>query len=508
MKKLGIIFATIVMLMLFVVSASALDASGRCGKDANYTFDSTTGELVITGTGAIAAEAFYDKDEIKTVIIGDGITEIGTDAFNNANNITSVSIGKDVITIGSRGFYGCYSLTNINFPDGLTTIGSSAFYCCNGLTIVSIPDSVTETGSETFRACAALKSVKIGKGIKTITGAMFYYCTDLESVIISDGVTTIGVEAFYKCSNLESISIPKSIKLIGWQAFDYCSSLFDVYYASSESDWNLISIGSNNTGLSNATIHFNDAGHTHTWSDWAEVTAPTCTSFGSAERSCVSCKETQTQSVNKLDHTLGEWIVTQTVTCESDGYKYAVCTVCNTKKEEVTPATGHNIQGTTIEPTCTIAGVKVGYCTNCQTTTTEEIPALGHTEVIIEGYPATCESIGLTDSSYCEVCGVAIVVPQAIPTLEHNYQANWQTLNAPTCSDNGLAIKICKDCFSITKETLPATGHTDVNADNYCDSCGMQIDFIEDVTEDLGIIEKLIAWFKDIINKLFGWLKF
>jgi hypothetical protein len=53
-------------------------------------------------------------------------------------------------------------------------------------------------------------------------------------VVIGDGVTTIG-----------------------GGAFDDCSSLKDVYYTGSEEEWKVITIGSNNSYLTNATKHYN-----------------------------------------------------------------------------------------------------------------------------------------------------------------------------------------------------------------------------------------------------------
>ena len=46
------------------ITASALDAAGNCGENVTYTFDSETGELVISGEGAIEAEAFHKNKEI------------------------------------------------------------------------------------------------------------------------------------------------------------------------------------------------------------------------------------------------------------------------------------------------------------------------------------------------------------------------------------------------------------------------------------------------------------
>ena len=40
-------------------------------------------------------------------------------------------------------------------------------------------------------------------------------------------------------------------------AFDECTNLTDVYYSGTEEQWNTIEIGSWNTPLKNATIHFN-----------------------------------------------------------------------------------------------------------------------------------------------------------------------------------------------------------------------------------------------------------
>lgn len=59
------------------------------------------------------------------------------------------------------------------------------------------------------------------------------------------------------CSSLTSITIPDSVTSIGDSAFDDCSSLTDVYYSGSEYQWNNINIGSANSCLTGAYIHYN-----------------------------------------------------------------------------------------------------------------------------------------------------------------------------------------------------------------------------------------------------------
>lgn len=60
-----------------------IEESGSCGNNVTYTFDSSTGELTISGTGEMDnyeennLSPFYWLEDIKTVIISDGVTSIG-----------------------------------------------------------------------------------------------------------------------------------------------------------------------------------------------------------------------------------------------------------------------------------------------------------------------------------------------------------------------------------------------------------------------------------------------
>ena len=104
----------------------------------------------------------------------------------------------------------------------------------SGLTHIVIPDSVISIGDRAF-----------------------YRCTSLTSVVIPDSVTSIGNCAFDECTSLTSILIPDSVTSIGESAFLYCYSLTDVYYTGSKSEWEAIHIGSYNSPLASATIHYN-----------------------------------------------------------------------------------------------------------------------------------------------------------------------------------------------------------------------------------------------------------
>ena len=205
----------------------------------------------------IGSYAFRGCSRLTSIVIPDSVTTIGSSAFSGCSSLTSIDIPDSVTTIGDGAFNGCGSLTSVTIGDSVTTIGSYAFYNCDSLTSIVIPDSVTTIGRYAFRDCTSLTSVTIGSGVTTIGEYAFGDCDSLTSVTIGDSVTTIGDGAFYYCDSLTSIVIPDSVIRIGENAFYWCYRLTDVYYTGTEEQWKMISIGSGNTNLTNATRHYN-----------------------------------------------------------------------------------------------------------------------------------------------------------------------------------------------------------------------------------------------------------
>ena len=79
----------------------------------------------------------------------------------------------------------------------------------------------------------------------------------ITQIVIDEGVTSIGKYAFWQCSSITEISLPNSVTSIGYYAFSGCSNLTDVYYTGTEAQWKEIFIGSYNSCLTSATIHYN-----------------------------------------------------------------------------------------------------------------------------------------------------------------------------------------------------------------------------------------------------------
>ncbi len=276
MKKIISLFLSIVMLLSITAeldfSAYALSSSGYCGADVYYTFDSSTGELIISGTGPMtefqySKSPFYSRYGdfgIETVTVTSGVTSIGSYSFYDCRGITSVTLPKSIKSIGDDAFYNCNGLTSIVFPNNLTTIGNDSFEFCKSLSSVKIPDSVKSIGSKAFYSCTGLTNIKIGESVTHIGSYAFNICIGLTSVTIPDSVTNIDDCAFMSCTGLTSVRIGKNVKRIGECAFNNCTSLNDIYYSGSKSSWDKISIGAYND-FYRVVIHYNTGNKTNSF---------------------------------------------------------------------------------------------------------------------------------------------------------------------------------------------------------------------------------------------------
>ena len=135
MKRIIAVIA--VMIMVFAVGAIGAEAatySGSCGENVGWSLDTITGELSITGNGAMKNYSYFTNapwqsysKSIKKAVIEKGITSIGEYAFNKCSNLTSVTIPDSVTNIGSRAFYGCKKLIIVTIPDSMIRVDVGAF---------------------------------------------------------------------------------------------------------------------------------------------------------------------------------------------------------------------------------------------------------------------------------------------------------------------------------------------------------------------------------------------
>ena len=354
------------------------------GRYAFYLCESITDVTIPESVTKIGNYAFRDCRNLTNITIPESVTNLGGCAFYNCDKIESITIPGSIKTIASNTFSDCDNLINVTIQDGVTGIGSNAFAYCDSLKTLTIPESLTKVGEDAFYCCDRINAAyypgtpeqwenvevvganftngyftrnivyecnserpyytgSCGTGIKwklyidgelVISGkgtmnswngyenaGWYNHRSLIKSAFISDGITNIGKYAFYSCSNLETITIGKDVTKISSCAFHICKSLTDVYYDSSEENWNKISIDTYNDPLLNATIHY----HTHSYES-AVTKEPTCEEDGVRTFTC-NCGDSNTEVIKTNGHTKGEW--------EYIGSnEYAkLCTACDDKLE-------------------------------------------------------------------------------------------------------------------------------------------------------------------------------
>lgn len=237
MKKylIRLLFATLLLLAL-CIGASAAGTSGKCGPSAYWSFDSSTGTLTISGSGAMNDYEYGDypwmdyRNSIQTIVIGDQITQIGRYAFTGTA-CSTIKFGKNVRSIGERAFLECRNLNgDLTLPDSVQTIVAGAFQGCEKLSgDLTIPDSVVEIGEGAFRDCKNLNgTLTLGRNLRTIGKEAFSGCAFTGSLTIPEGVTEIADSAFGAGIPLKkygmftgTLTLPSTLKTIGASAFSY-----------------------------------------------------------------------------------------------------------------------------------------------------------------------------------------------------------------------------------------------------------------------------------------------
>lgn len=189
-----------------VIGESSVAASSGTTGDCTWSFDSSTGNMTITGTGDGRMAYYSDetklpwyslRSKIKTLTLGKGVTVVTQNAFRKCTELTTVKFIGNIQSIAYGAFEYCtkLSVANLNLP--LKTIGTYAF-SNTALTSVSLPLSVTNVSSSAYYGCKNLKSVKVPDGCAASIDNAFSGCDALTTVYLGSSVSDIK-EAFNGC---------------------------------------------------------------------------------------------------------------------------------------------------------------------------------------------------------------------------------------------------------------------------------------------------------------------
>lgn len=250
----------------------------------------------------IGHSVFMHCDNLTEVVVLDGVESIGQGAFSDCKNLKNITIGKNVNEIAGDAFYNCYDLENVYIsdleawlnidfgsaynqyyekdyfstpmryatnmyinnelaenvvvPDTITALDSVEFMNWKCLKSITIPDSVTSIGENVFKYCDNIEEVILGNGFETIDAYAFSGFSKLKEIIIPDSVISIGEYAFRNCESLRTVTMSSNVDSIANNAF-YGTNLLVVFYNGEPSDWDDISFGTGNSGITDAKVLFN-----------------------------------------------------------------------------------------------------------------------------------------------------------------------------------------------------------------------------------------------------------
>jgi hypothetical protein len=467
---------------------------------------------------SIADYAFLLRPLITSVIIDNGITSIGKSAFDQCANLARVEIPASVIIIGDYAFSSCDSLVRVELPEGIEAISKGMFAFCRKLEGVNIPASVASIGDSAFAECSSIAEIILPDGVTSIGKYAFESCYSLTKLFIPAEVIKIGYGAFKNCPNLsievdennkyyrmregclweietstiihgEYAEIPDDTTAIGGGAF-----YGNTYFAPIKIPLSVTNIGSLAFGGKPVTVHVEATSKPEDWADdwcddsvtvvwgykeeddtcsheysgWLTTALPTCTRFGSMERTCSICGNVDIALIDPLEHEY-ETVVTEP-TCLTKGYTDYICKRCGTQlRKDYTSSLGHEWDEgfVRIEPTCTTNGVRRHTCTRCGDTVEVGISALRHDwGEWSHVHPAECEIDG-TDSRYCKRCGEEEI--QNVPATGHDWDVDVEVVE-PTCTDGGYTIHTCNYCGATKRDNYTEPlGHNIVNG--ICTRC-------------------------------------
>lgn len=170
-------------------------------------------------------------------------------------------------------------------------------------------------------------------------------------------------------------------------------------------------------------------------------------------------------------------------TCESDGEITYVCS-CGDSYKEIVKAFGHDLEiYSKTDVTCTTNGTIHYRCTKCNFTKTEIYFSTNHINATTDpGKAPTTTEVGYTAGKYCPDCKTWIEGHEEIPKLHSHIYSSSTIIKEPTCTEEGIKKYICA-CGESYTMTLSKTEHVfryvDVKKNATCTEPGLEWTFCD-----------------------------
>ena len=261
------------------ISAATSGTCGATGSDVKWNFDTATGTLTISGTGAMAdytVNGTVDDrpwkdyaESITKVQISEGVTSLGRCAFQNLTALKETNIPASITKLGDHIYRGDASLTTVNWAKGFKAptiekdtdsnastysgkyVPTSMFDGCTRLGADQelsawLPESFTGVGCAAFRGTAFKVDFEKWTNLSYIGAYGFAMMPNLDAVTVKStwqlglrgdnktscafkgsGAKNVVIELreniplglFQDCASLTSVTLPDDAKTIGLYAF-------------------------------------------------------------------------------------------------------------------------------------------------------------------------------------------------------------------------------------------------------------------------------------------------
>ncbi|MBQ7116818.1 MAG: leucine-rich repeat domain-containing protein [Clostridia bacterium] len=506
-KGLMLIMAVVALSVCFVFGVSAEEQY----TEGYYTYTVTGGEATIIDV----YESISGDVVIPDTLGGYEVAVIGPHAFHNIKNITSVMIPDSVISIKNSAFSGCDGLKEIYIPENVKAIESGAFSFCKNLQKITVNSDNESYVNDEFGALfdknmteiiqypigSENSEYSIPYGVEKICSAVFLGAVNLTDVVIPDTVEIVGSSAFSQ-TKLLTLILPEGITEIGEGAFSY-SEIRELVIPDS-----VRSIGYNafwGTNLSKIFIPENVEyiGQGALFTDDIErIEVDKNNVHYSSDEKGVLFDKNKTKLIQYPSNiNLSEYTIPDSVV--KIGYQAfsGCCLTSISLPEKVSDIEGFAFEGSELTEVIMDKNIKyIGEMAFVSCYDLKNIYYRGsesqwneiedESKYILEevakhynynpdiphyfniSSTATCTEDGLT----VHTCWCGAKYTEFLPMLNHKnaYATSEQKAN---CVEDGYTEGVfCPDCKKYINghSTIPAKGHTDNNADGYCDNCGAE----------------------------------